>query len=187
MIAADRLRGAPVRVAPLLVLALALGSSPAFAQEAAPPALLCRPNSPAGRREHRLPPPRARPIWPGRYSKSGHRADLALAPTPNVTFATMPNKAPAPTTIQRDGDLQRPRRRHLPRRARHQRVDQRLTGREIPRIDRPHPQAGLRRASASWWISHWPPAITSCRSRAARMPWPACSSPSCPEPRTWHW
>ena len=87
-----------MKIAALFALTMALFASPAVAQEAAHacPAL------PAELAGWATGTPLAAATTPTALAKAlvkiGSRSDLALAPTPQVSFATTPNKAPAPTT-----------------------------------------------------------------------------------------
>ena len=87
-----------MKIAALFALTMALATPPAFAREATPacPAL---PTELAGWTKGT---PLAAATTPSGLAKAlvkvGIRADLALAPTAQVSFATAPNKAPTPTT-----------------------------------------------------------------------------------------
>ncbi|MFA6112361.1 MAG: homogentisate 1,2-dioxygenase [Sphingomonas sp.] len=87
-----------MKIAALFALTVALAASPAFAQDAAPacPAL---PAELAGWTSGTPLAAAATPTGLARaLVKIGNRTDLALAPTADVSFATTPNKAPAPDT-----------------------------------------------------------------------------------------
>jgi hypothetical protein len=86
-----------VKIVPLLALTMAF-ASPALAQEAKPTCPALPPELAAWA----SPTPLAAATKPADLAKAvvtiGSRTDLALAPTPKVSFATAPNKAPAETT-----------------------------------------------------------------------------------------
>lgn len=88
-----------MKIAALFALTLSLAAPSAIAQEASPAPCPALPAELAGWANGT---PLAAATTPGGLARSlvkiGSRADLTLAPTPEVTFATMPNKAPALTT-----------------------------------------------------------------------------------------